>query len=78
MAALRPFQFGLEGDDDEEALEDDRVRRELMRAMMSDSNPDVRQAALAAVTKTIGMFDQVRRTVDMPSGTKSITAVVWL
>lgn len=59
VGALRPFQFGLEADDDEEALEDDRVRAELMRAMVSDSSPDVRQAALAAVTKTVGMFDQV-------------------
>lgn len=61
VAALRPLQFGLEGDDDDEALKEDRVRRELIRAMMSDSSPDVRQAALAAVTKTVGMFDQARR-----------------
>lgn len=60
VAALRPFQFGLEGEDDDEALQEDRVRAELMRAMMSDSSADVRQAALAAVTKTVGMFDQAR------------------
>lgn len=58
VGALRPFQFGLETGDDEEALKEDRVRAELMRAMVSDSSPDVRQAALAAVTKTVGMFDQ--------------------
>lgn len=60
VGALRPFQFGLEAGDDEDALKDDKVRSELMRAMVSDSSPDVRQAALAAVTKTVGMFDQVR------------------
>ncbi|CAB1120827.1 unnamed protein product [Ectocarpus sp. CCAP 1310/34] len=59
VGALRPFQFGLEAGDDEDALKDDKVRSELMRAMVSDSSPDVRQAALAAVTKTVGMFDQV-------------------
>lgn len=60
VAALRPFQFGLEGDDDdEEALKDDQVRRELIRVMTSDSSPDVRQAAQTAVTKTTGMLDQV-------------------
>lgn len=58
VGALRPFQFGLEPDDDEEALREDRVRGELIRAMVSDSSPDVRQAALAAVTKTVGMFDK--------------------
>eukprot|EP00903_Cladosiphon_okamuranus_P019411 g17847.t1 len=66
VGALRPFQFGLEAGDDEEALKEDRVRSELMRAMVSDSSPDVRQAALAAVTKTVGMFDQlVLRTQDV-------------
>lgn len=61
VGALRPFQFGLEAGDDEDALKDDKVRSELLRAMVSDSSPDVRQAALTAVTKTVGMFDQVRK-----------------
>lgn len=61
VGALRPFQFGLEGDEDDEALRDDRVRSKLMSAMMSDSQPQVRQAALGAVTKTAGMFDQASR-----------------
>ncbi|CAM9724864.1 unnamed protein product, partial [Laminaria digitata] len=58
VAALRPFQFGLEEDEDEDAFQEDRVRAELMRAMMSDSSPDVRQAALVAVNKAVGMLDQ--------------------
>lgn len=61
VAALRPFQFGLEPDDDEEALKEDRVREELLRVMVSDSSPDARQAALGAVTKTVGMFDKARK-----------------
>lgn len=60
VGALRPFQFELEAGDDEEALAEDKVRSELMRVMVSDSSPDARQAALAAVTKTIGMFDKVK------------------
>lgn len=63
VGALRPFQFELEAGDDEEALAEDKVRSELMRVMVSDSSPDVRQAALAAVTKTIGMFDKARAVV---------------
>ena len=59
VAALRPFQFVLEEDEDEAVLQEDRVRAELMRAMMSDSSPDVRQAALVAVNKAVGMLDQV-------------------
>ena len=63
VAALRPFQFELEEDEDhdEVALGEDRVRAELMRAMKSDSSPDVREAALVAVTKAVGMFDQASR-----------------
>lgn len=64
VMSLRPFQFGREGNDveeDEEALlKEDCVREGLIGAMTSDSQPHVRQAALAAVTKTIGIIDQVR------------------
>ena len=64
VVALRPFQFGQieeEGDDgeDEEAfLKEDRVRTGLIGAMTSDSQPHVRQAALAAVTKTVKIIDE--------------------
>lgn len=67
VVSLRPFQFGREGNDDEGVEEDeeallkeDRVREGLIGAMTSDSQPHVRQAALAAVTKTVGIIDQVR------------------
>lgn len=43
-----------------ETGDEDQVTKEILRVMMSDSSPDVRKAALAAVTKRPGMLDQVQ------------------
>lgn len=40
--------------------DEDQVTKEILRVMMSDSSPDVRKAALAAITKRPGMLDQVQ------------------
>lgn len=50
----------LDPSEEEDSEEGDQVTDELIRMMMSDSSPDARQAALAAVNKTAAMLDQVR------------------
>lgn len=55
VEAVKYLQFTEEGQQD-----DDCVTKELMRAMKSDSSPEIRQAALAAVHKTVPMLDEVR------------------